>query len=259
MIYINKEKLSGFKNLDYNDFFVITDFDHTLTTPESETSVGLIPNFLGGELFEKRTKLFNHYRPLELDYTIKDEDKKKLMREWAQKSFELLKEYIIEDNVKQAVQNATIYLRNGVKEFLEDMYSKNVPVIVMSSGVGNVVQKFLEKENCLFSNMTIVSNFFDFKEEKTNIDLDNIMATSNKDYIRIPENIRKHIASKSKALLFGDLIEDIKMMDKERLKHTLTFGFLDIQIEENLKRYQENFDVVFTEKGDYNYVKDILK
>ena len=256
MKYINKEKLSDFKNIEYDDFFVITDFDHTLTTPESETSVGLIPYYIGGEFFEKRTKLFNHYRPLELDYTINDEDKKKLMREWAQKSFGLLKEYITEENVKKAVQNANIYLRDGVKEFLENMYNKNVPGLVMSSGVGNVVQEFLKKENCLFSNITIVSNFFDFKEEKASIDLNDIMATSNKEYLRIPENIRKDITSKSKALLFGDLIEDIKMMDKERLKHTLTFGFLDIQIEENLKRYQENFDVVLTGNADFNDVKE---
>jgi len=259
MKYINKEKLKSFKNLEYSDFFVITDFDHTITTPESETSVGLIPHFIGGKLLEKRTKIFEHYRPLELDYTINYEDKKKLMREWAQKSFELLKEYITEDNVKQAVKNANIFFRDGVKEFLINMHNKNVPVIVMSSGVGNVVREFLEKENCLFSNMTIVSNFFDFKEEKTKIDLNNIMATSNKEYLRIPEKFRKEISMKSKSLLFGDLIEDIKMMDKEKLKHTLTFGFLDIQIEENLKRYQENFDVVLTEIGDFNDVKDILK
>ena len=50
MKYIDREKLNEFKNLQSNDYFVITDFDHTLTSPESETSVGLIPHYVGGEL-----------------------------------------------------------------------------------------------------------------------------------------------------------------------------------------------------------------
>ena len=259
MKYTNKEKLNEFKNLKNDDYFVITDFDHTLTTPKSETSVGLIPHYVGGELLIKRTKIFEFYRPLELDYTINAEDKKKIMKEWAQKSFQLLSEYITEDNIEKATENANIYLRSGVKEFFKEMYNKNIPVIVMSSGMGNVVKRFLEKENCSFSNMTIVSNFFEFKNGKASINLDNVMATSNKEYIRIPENVRKNIETKSKALLFGDLIEDIKMAKREKLADTLTFGFLDENVEKNLERYKEHFDVILTDESDFNDVKNILK
>ena len=65
---INKEKLNKFKKI--NNYFVITDFDRTLTTAESEPTMGIIPQYLGGECLEKRTKIFEHYRPLELDYKI---------------------------------------------------------------------------------------------------------------------------------------------------------------------------------------------
>lgn len=259
MQYINKEKLNEFKHLDNDDYFVITDFDHTLTTPKSETSIGLIPNYVGGEFLEKRTKIFEFYRPLELDYTINPEDKKKIMKEWATKSFELLGEYITQTNIKEAVKNANIYLRSGVKEFLKEMYNKNNPVIVMSSGLGNVVKEFLKKENCLFKNITIISNFFEFRNEKASINLNNIMATSNKEYIKIPEDVRKNIETKDKALLFGDLIEDIKMANKEMIPNILTFGFLDENIEENLEKYKEHFDVTLTDNSDFNIVKDILK
>ena len=69
MIYINNEKkLKRIKN--EKDIFVITDFDRTLTTKESEPSMGIIPEYLGGKCLEERLKIFKHFRPIELDYTI---------------------------------------------------------------------------------------------------------------------------------------------------------------------------------------------
>ncbi len=258
MEYIKEERLKDFENLN-NDYFVITDFDHTLTTPKSETSVGLIPHYIGGELFEKRTVIYNQYRPLELDYTLGKEEKAKVMKEWAQKSFKLLAEYITKESVDKAVETADIYLRKGAKEFLQEMNEKNIPVVVMSSGVGNIVKEFLRKEKCLFENMTITSNFFEFEDGKTKIDLDNIMATSNKEYKKIPEEIRNNLNTKSKALLFGDLIEDIKMMDEGKLQNTLTFAFLDENSDENLEKYRTCFDVVLTNESNFNDVNNIIK
>ena len=72
------------------------------------------------------------------------------------------------------------------------------------------------------------------------------------------KNIRENLEQKDKTILLGDLIEDIKMTDKENLQHTLTIGFLDENIEQNLKDYNNNFDIVLTEKSDFNDVKDIL-
>ena len=56
---ISKEKLNKFNNL--NNYSVITDFDRTLTTAESEPTMGVIPQYLGGECLEKRTKIYEHY------------------------------------------------------------------------------------------------------------------------------------------------------------------------------------------------------
>ncbi len=181
------------------------------------------------------------------------------MKEWAKESFTLLTKYITKEGIENALLDAKLYLRDGAKEFLQEMNNNNVPVIIMSSGIGNIVKAFLEKENCMFNNIKIVSNFFEFNNGITTINMDNIMATSNKEYRRIPENIRNQIEEREKALVFGDLIEDIKMIDKEKLQNTLTFGFLDESIEQNLERYKENFDIVLTENDNFNTVRNILK
>ena len=256
MIYINnKEKINVLKK---ENFYVITDFDRTLTTKESEPSIGIVPQFLGGECLEERTKIFEYYRPLELDYTIKEQEKQKIMKEWANKSFTFLSKYITQDIIYKALENANIHFREGAKEFLVEMDNRDIPVIIMSSGVGNIVRAFLEKEGCLFDNIKIVSNFFEFDNGKTHIDLNSLMATSNKEYNKIPQNIRNQLEEKETALLFGDLIEDIKMTNKEKLSNTITFGFLDANVEDNLERFNKNFDVVLAGDEDFDSVKQVL-
>ena len=257
MIYVNnEEKLKRLKK--ENDFFVVTDFDRTLTTKQSEPSMGIIPEYLGGKCLEERLKIFHHYRPIELDYSLDKEIKQELMQEWAKASFNLLSKYITEDIIDKSLENANLHLRNGAKDFLDDLNSKNIPVIVMSSGIGNIVEAFLGKENCLYNNY-IVSNFFEFDKEKAIIDLEDIMATSNKEYKRIPESVKKDaIENKKAGLLFGDLVEDLKMVEKEKLNNTLTFGFLDENIENNLEEFNKNYDIVLTENEDFNTVKKIL-
>lgn len=258
MIYINnKEKVNNLK--EPTNFYVITDFDRTLTTRNSEPSMGVIPQYIGGECLKKRTEIFEYYRPIELDYKMQVDEKEQIMIEWAQKSFKLLSDYITEEKINKALENADIHLRDGVKEFLEKMKNKNIPVIVMSSGVGNIVKTFLEKENCLFDNIEIVSNFFKFTNGKTSIDFENLMATSRKEYKKIPKEIKNKIQEKENALLFGDLIEDLKMLDLKKEENTLTFGFLDANVEENLERYNNSFDVVLAGDEDFNSIKGVIE
>lgn len=258
MIYVNnKEKINDF--VKSNSYYVITDFDATLTTGKSSSSMGIIPQYLGGKCLEQRKEIFNYYRPLELDYTIEAKEKQEIMKEWAIKSFTLLSKYTTKEVIEKSLDNPNMWLRDGVKEFLKEMSNKNVPVIVMSSGMGNIVKAFLEKEDCMFDNIKIVSNFFEFKNGKTCINMDKLMATSNKEYKRIPEEVRKEIEIKNKAILFGDLIEDIKMVNKEKLPDTLTVGFLDNNVEQNLEKYNKNFDIVLTEGENFNTVSSLLK
>ena len=257
MIHINNnEKLEKFKKL--SDFYVITDFDRTLTTKDSEPTMGIVPQYLGGECLEERTKIFNYYRPLELDYTIEEKEKLKVMKEWANKSFSFLSKYLTQDIIYKALEDANMHFRKGAKEFLIKMNNMNIPVIIMSSGVGNIIEAFLEKEKCMFDNIKIVSNFFEFEDTKTYIDLNNIMATLNKEYKKIPQDVREEIDNKENALLFGDLIEDIKMANEEKLSNTITFGFLDENVEQNLEAYKNNFDIVLTDDNNFNDIIKIL-
>ena len=259
MIYVNTEKINEFKKIG-NDYYVIADFDHTLTTAKSTASMGIIPKFLGGECLKQRLALYEYYRPLELDYSIESSEKQKIMKEWATKSFTLLSKYIkSEEMVKDSLENANLYLKEGAKDFLEEMNKKDIPVIIMSAGVGNVVEQFLRKKGCLYNNIKIVSNFFEFSDGKAYIDINNIIATSNKEYSRIPKEVQDKIKDRKGSLLLGDLIEDLKMQKQENLKNTLTIGFLDENIEEGIKKYNKNFDIVLSNNSNFNDINNVLK
>ncbi len=181
------------------------------------------------------------------------------MREWAKASFKLLSKYVTEDVVNRSLVDANLHLRKGAKEFLKELNNKEIPIVVMSSGIGNIVEGFLKNENCIYDNTYIVSNFFEFETGKTKIDLENLMSTTNKEYIRIPQEIRNNLNNKKVGMLFGDLVEDLKMISKEKLETTLTFGFLDENIEKNLEKFNNNFDIVLTENSDFEDVMEVLK
>lgn len=258
MIYINNnEKLKEFN--ETSDFFVIIDFDHTLTSKESIASMGIIPQFLGGECLKERMKIFEYYRPLELDYTIEQNKKREIMREWAGKSFRLLSKYLTSQKIiEDALKNANMHLRLGAKEFLKDLYDKNVPVVIMSAGVGNLIKEFLKINDVLFDNIILISNFFEIKADKLYIDTDNLISSSNKNYSKVPEEIREVLKNKEKILLCGDIVEDIKMVDDEQKNKTLTIGFLDYNIDNNLDIYNKNFDIVLAGNEDFDSIKEVL-
>lgn len=259
MIYINsREKLEQFKNA--NDFYVIIDFDRTLTTYESDASMGIIPKFLGGELLKERIKIHDYYRPLELDYTLSPEERSRIMKEWATTSFTLLSKYLkSEEMIENALKNANIHLRLGAKEFLKDMHEKNVPVVIMSAGMGNLIKIFLEKQGILYDNIILISNFFEFRDNKSYIDTKNLISSSNKCYLQIPEGIRNKLDKRENIILCGDIVEDIKMTEENKKDKTLTIGFLDYNIDDNLTIYNNNFDLVLTDNETFDTLMEILK
>ena len=85
------------------------------------------------------------------------------------------------------------------------------------------------------------------------------MATSNKEYDRIPVDIRNKIEKRKNCILFGDLVEDLRMINEDKIENVLKVGFLDENIETNLEAFNNSFDIVITNDGDFNDIIKILK
>ncbi len=263
MKYSNTEKIKKIKLTD-NNYYVILDFDKTITSKSSIDSWMAVIDFdIYGEKCKKEIEeLNNQYAPIELDYTLEEKVKEQYMVEWYQKSMDLLYNHKLTYlNLKKALEKNKIEFRKGAKEFLKKLKEKNIPVIILSAGIGNVIEEFLKKEACYYDNLFIISNFIEFKEDKMQKFTGMMIHSMNKTLEgRLPEHLQNRIEQKQYSILCGDIVEDIQMAPKENLQNTITIGFLNNKIEENSKFYQQNYDVVLTEEEATFYeVEKIIK
>ena len=82
MNYINEEKINKIK-LSNNNFYVVIDFDKTITSYESEDSWDVTGRATNNINCDKEIEsLYKKYRPIELDYTITKEEKNAQMEKW---------------------------------------------------------------------------------------------------------------------------------------------------------------------------------
>jgi len=264
---------------------ILADFDRTLTVGESESSWGILStgNFIKDEYKNERQRLYDYYRPIEIDETMDFESKNKLMVEWWTKHISLFIKYkLTEDVIIDAVKDIKVLkFRDGARELLESLNDKNIPVviisagigniiveflknnncyfdniIIISAGIGNVIEEFLRNNNCYFDNIYIVSNFIKF-ENGVAIGLEeNIIHSLNKNEALLPDKVKKIIKDRHNIILLGDQIADAKMAPIGDLYTTVKIGFCEENVEENYKYFEKTYDIVCTNKANF---KDLAK
>lgn len=262
MIYINnQEKITRLK-LNSENFYVVADFDKTLTEGSSNSTWGVLSNAnqVGNEYKEKRTALYNKYRPIEISQEISEEEKSAAMDTWWQAHINLFYEYgLKQDAIKNAIADGNLKYRHGAKEFLRKMYELNIPVIIISAGIGNIIEEFLKNENDYYDNIKIVSNFISFENGIIKEIIGETIHALNKNIVKLDNDSKMLLENRENILLLGDGLADLKMVSKEKIENTITIGFLDEKIEENLEYFNKEFDIVVTNQGSLDDVNNILK
>lgn len=261
MIYINnKAKLDKIK-LTKDNFYVVADFDKTITEGFSVSTWGVMAHArnVAPDYTQRRTALYNHYRPIEIDSTISDEEKSKEMSDWWNAHIALFYEYELKEGmIEEAVERGNLKYREGAKEFLKRMYDLNIPVIIVSAGIGNVITKFLKDNGDFYSNIKIISNFIEFENGKIKKLSSEPIHALNKNIVKLDEESKKQIENKDYILLLGDGLADLKMVSNEDIKRAITVGFLDEKVEENLEYFNKEFDIVITDNGSFQELNKVF-
>ena len=154
------EKIVSF---DLNKLYIVTDFDHTITTFDSQNCWGVLSKIPGiSKEYIKESKDNNNlYYPIEQDDNLNYEEKNKKMKEWYQKHAELLIKYQLkESDLIKICEAASFTLRKGVKEFLYYTYKNSIPIIIVSAGISRIIESVLKNNNCLYDN--IYSSFHSY-------------------------------------------------------------------------------------------------
>ncbi|XP_074312382.1 uncharacterized protein LOC141647911 [Silene latifolia] len=246
---------------------VIVDFDGTLTKyningRRGDTSHALVQQ-TNPDYDIKRQKLYDYYHPLEICPTITVEEKTKLMEEWWEKTHALLVEGgLTYADIQKSVAKSRIGFREGVFTLFELLEEKNVPVLIFSAGLADIIEEVLRQRfDRSFKNIEIVSNRMMFDDSgnllafkgktihvlnKNEHALD--MAAPLRDTLdHINEQVIDHSSMKKRTnvLLLGDHIGDLGMSDGLNYGTRISVGFLNDKIEESLESYREAFDVLY--------------
>lgn len=249
MKYQNTNKLEKLKINKINTYIVI-DFDRTITAANSEDSWAASGKLLGKQFQKEIDEVYKLYSPIELDYTLDFKEKEKYMVEWYSKCMDLYYKYgLTKEKLETSIQSSKLIFRQGAKEILLKAYQEKIPVIILSAGIGNVIEQFLKDNNCYYDNMYIISNFIEFEDSGKMKKFDNskIIHTLNKKMKNhLPKELNSKLKNRTYKILIGDLCEDENMVEKEMWSNTLKIGILNKNIKENLEIYQKTFDIVLT-------------
>ncbi len=254
----NIERLETFNN---NNTYILIDFDRTLTDNKSIGSWNIISNsdFVNKEFANEIDSLYKYYRPLEINNKISYEEKRKILPEWWQKNIDLIiKHEVSEDMITSAAFDVTkMNFREGAKEFLEKAALAYIPVIIVSAGIGNFIDQFLQIEGCNYKNISIVSNMLEFKNGVATGIRNELIHTFNKRDIILPEEVKRNVVNRGKALIYGDTIGDARMLPSN--KHTFKVGFLEQEEYKNKSAYTKEFDIVATDNMSYTKLHQKVK
>lgn len=261
MINYDNKILNKLNNWHDDTIHIIADFDRTLTVGTSESSWGILSsgNFVQEEYKKERQKLYEFYRPIEIDETMDFETKNKLMIEWWTAHISLFIKYqLTEDVIIDAVKDIKVLkFREGAIELLKRLKEKNIPLLIISAGIGNIIVEFLKNNNCYFDNIHIISNFIKF-ENGIAVGLeDNIIHSLNKNEALLPDNIKHVIENRPNVILLGDQVADTKMVDDE-VKSVVKIGFCEENADENYKYFKKVYDVVCTDNTTFYELSDEL-
>lgn len=250
MIYFNINK--NIKGITKDKKFVLTDFDHTLTTPDSKTIWGIISHnkYVNPSYTKDTNELYNFFRKLELSDKLSLKQKQEFMNLWIEKHIELFKKYhvnlkIIDNSI---LLDDSIFLRKDASLFLKYLNDQNIPVVIISSGFKYLIQKYLEKNKCMYPNIKIIANEF-LTDNNYIVDIKKpYINSANKDIIDLS------CFNDYDGISFGDQIEDLNMGKGLNLCHV---GFLNNH-EQFLASFRNKFDILLTDDSSFLDVSNIL-
>lgn len=244
MKYINSKKVDSIK-LTKENFYILIDFDRTLTRANSISGWRVLyySELLGNDFKQRYDEIHDKYN--------------ETLEERFKEYIDLLHEKNLDNEIiKEAVKGTNLQLRDGAKEFLKRMKEMNIPVIIISCSLKNIIKEYLEFNDCNYSNIYIYSNYYD---EKGKHEKDIYQVTPcTKNQIIFSKELKDKIETKEYVLLLGDVIDDVNMVKKDQIEKTITVGFLDKKIEQNLESYKSSFDIVLTDNASFKEVEDII-
>ena len=265
---ILQQKIDLMRTAGSQQIHIVSDFDKTLTKAfvkgkNSQSSYALLRdnNYLSPEYVQKARALADYYRPFEINLSLSTEIRTQKMEEWWEKHHVLMVQTGISQEVFQDLVNKDfLQLRSNCAEFFHLLAKHKIPLLIFSAGLGDLILEFMKHYQYLTPNVHIISNFFTFDKNGKAIDHHHpLIHTFNKHEYEVKNTpYAREIVQRKNVILLGDSMGDLGMTTGIHHETILRIGFLNEDIDQNLKTYSELFDVVILNDGGMEYVNDLL-
>ncbi|XP_061565320.1 7-methylguanosine phosphate-specific 5'-nucleotidase-like [Cololabis saira] len=263
-----EETIHAMKQAGAGSLQVISDFDMTLTRFSHDgkrvpTTHNILENrlLMNEDSTKKMRDLLNTYYPIEIDASRSIEEKLPLMVEWWTKVHELLiQQRIRKDMLAQAVKVSGTMLRDDCRLLFDRLAEQQVPLLIFSAGVGDVLEEVIQQNHVFHSNVHIISNYMDFDHTGVlQAFKGQLIHTYNKREGAVHAAGLRALQGRPNVLLLGDSLGDLTMADGVSQPHNiLTIGFLNDQVEERKESYVNAFDIVLVKDETMDIPNAIL-
>ena len=275
----------------------VSDFDYTLFNKFNyETGEQYITSYdmytreaFGGDqnfVIEERKKLFAKYLKYEEDLTLDENIRKEKLLEWNIEGLKLMAipEFTF-DSIKKMIElkkdKKYVNIKKNMIQFYEKLIELNIPIIIISGGIKEIILEFLHSNNIKGfddyirrGRLTVMSNEFIY-DEKTKKCLglkEEIIYGFNKS-----EHLEKLVHEKypniENIFIAGDLETDYMSIEKLNLdknKNIIGVGFLyyypeeikdkkfELDNNDKIERFKEIFDICLLMDEGYDYPLELL-
>ncbi|KAJ8327649.1 hypothetical protein O5D80_003995 [Batrachochytrium dendrobatidis] len=261
------EKLAQLDADGVSALHVITDFDMTLTRywtngVRSRSSHGVLEHASNVDDKYKTalTDLYKKYYPIEISHTIPFEEKVEAMKTWWTTAHSIIVGMgLTRQDIKDMVQSSPVAFRPKLKEFVDLCHARNIPVLIFSAGLADVLQEIMNSAQLMRDNMDIVSNKMRFKDDVAIAFEDPLIHTFNKNEATVSgTDHHTKIGDRHNVILMGDSLGDLRMADKVHTHVKLTIGFLNHDQDLFLDQYAKAFDIVVLNDSSLEYVIQLI-
>merc|ERR1712136_443370 len=117
--------------------------------------------------------------------------------------------------ISQAVKTSTALLRDGCNEFFSTLNEYEVPLLIFSAGIADVLEEIIHQQSKMYPNMCIVSNSMKFDDKGKMIGMKgNTIHIFNKNKKALKSTEYSNCSGKrNNVLLLGDSMGDLQMSD----------------------------------------------
>lgn len=221
---------------------------------------------------------YEFYRHILADNDMDVDTKNKHMNDWWEADMSgLVKQGITKDQFLEMTQTSNLFFRHGIKQLFEIKTKHEVPFLVVSAGIGEVVKSAFELyfneqsiDESVLKPFSILSNLGIYDENNVLVDFNRPLVTAmNKDdHVHNRFEEQKHSDEESghhtrdNIIMLGDITQDVKMIDKVKYVNAIKIGYLNhkqnLENEKYLESFKEHYDIIVTFDGNLDIVNQIL-